>query len=144
MARRQDDRTDPTERHPVGRRRFLRGAAATTAAAFPILRAGSATAGQGCGLYSTPPSFMGDVPDPSIERYGTGDASARTVAARATSRPKAEPKPKPKTYRVKTGDALERIARRHDLSVTELRRMNGLTSSVIRPGQVLVVGTRAR
>ena len=27
--------------------------------------AGSATAGQGCGLYSTPPSFMGNVPDPS-------------------------------------------------------------------------------
>jgi hypothetical protein len=64
-GRRQDDRTDPTERHPVGRRRFLQGAAATTAAAFPILRAGSAKAGGGCGLYSTQPSFMGTVPDPS-------------------------------------------------------------------------------
>jgi LysM repeat protein len=73
-----------------------------------------------------------DVPDPSIERYGP--AAARTRAAAA----------KPKTYRVKPGDALERIARAHDLSVTELRRMNGLKSSLIRPGQLLVVGSRSR
>lgn len=65
MARsRQRDPIDPTERHPFGRRRFLQGAAATTAAAFPILRAGSARAGGGCDLYDTPPSFMGVVPDP--------------------------------------------------------------------------------
>ena len=64
MARRQRDRIDPTERHPFGRRRFLQGAAATTAAAFPILRASSAHAGGGCDLYDTPPSFMGVVPDP--------------------------------------------------------------------------------
>lgn len=51
MARsRQRDPIDPTERHPFGRRRFLQGAAATTAAAFPILRAGSARAGGGCDL----------------------------------------------------------------------------------------------
>lgn len=61
---RQLDPIDPTERHPFGRRRFLQGAAATTAAAFPILRAGSARAGGGCDLYDTPPSFMGVVPDP--------------------------------------------------------------------------------
>ena len=64
MARRQRDRIDPTERHPFGRRRFLQGAAATTGAAFPILRASSAHAGGGCDLYDTPPSFMGVVPDP--------------------------------------------------------------------------------
>ena len=64
MARRQRDQIDPTERHPFGRRRFLQGAAATTAAAFPILRASSAHAGGGCDLYDTPPSFMGVVPDP--------------------------------------------------------------------------------
>ncbi|MGZ8583023.1 MAG: M14 family zinc carboxypeptidase, partial [Actinomycetota bacterium] len=64
MARRQRDPIDPTARHPFGRRRFLQGAAATTAAAFPILRASSARAGGGCDLYDTPPSFMGIVPDP--------------------------------------------------------------------------------
>jgi hypothetical protein len=63
MARRREQ--DPTERYPFGRRRFLQGAAATTAAAFPILRAGAARAGGGCDLYGTPPSFMGVVPDPA-------------------------------------------------------------------------------
>ena len=66
MARpREHHLADPTERHPVGRRRFLQGAATTTAAAFPILRAGSARSGNGCDLYDTPPSFMGVAPDPS-------------------------------------------------------------------------------
>ncbi len=64
MSRRDPDPADPTDRHPVGRRRFLQGAAATTAAALPILRAGSARAGTGCSLYGTPASFTGAVPDP--------------------------------------------------------------------------------
>lgn len=63
MARRREQ--DPTQRYPFGRRRFLQGAAATTAAAFPILRTGAARAGGGCDLYGTPPSFMGVVPDPA-------------------------------------------------------------------------------
>lgn len=63
MARRREQ--DPTERYPFGRRRFLQGAAATTAAAFPILRSGAVRAGGGCDLYGTPPSFMGVVPDPA-------------------------------------------------------------------------------
>ncbi len=66
MARpREHHHANPNERHPVGRRRFLQGAVTTTAAAFPVLRAGSARAGGGCDLYDTPPSFMGIAPDPS-------------------------------------------------------------------------------
>jgi len=41
-------------------------------------------------------------------------------------------------YRVRAGDSLWRIARRHNTSVAALMRLNGLTrASVLRPGQVL-------
>lgn len=76
-----------------------------------------------------------DVPDPSIERYGTtpGTPPPTVASTRAPERRA------PRTYTVKAGDALERIARAHDLSVARLRALNDLGSSTIRPGQVLVV-----
>ncbi len=46
--------------------------------------------------------------------------------------------PEPKYYRVKRGDTISRIARRHGVSQSSILRLNGLTSrSVIRPGQNL-------
>ena len=49
-------------------------------------------------------------------------------------------------YTVRTGDTLDGIARRHDMSVTRLARLNGIGSSeLIQPGQRLrVTGTAAR
>jgi membrane-bound lytic murein transglycosylase D len=44
------------------------------------------------------------------------------------------------SYRVRSGDSLGRIARRHGLSVSKLKAMNGLRSDFIRIGQVLRVG----
>ncbi|MFN3179125.1 MAG: LysM peptidoglycan-binding domain-containing protein, partial [Thermus sp.] len=41
------------------------------------------------------------------------------------------------TYTVKKGDTLFRIAQAHGISVRELRELNGLTSDLIHPGQVL-------
>jgi LysM repeat protein len=40
-------------------------------------------------------------------------------------------------HRVKTGDTLSGIARRNGLSVAELKRRNGLTTNLIKPGQRL-------
>ena len=64
MNRREDrSTTDPIH---VSRRRFLQGSAAAVAAAsLPIVRAGTAAAGASCDPLTTPPSFMGSVPDPS-------------------------------------------------------------------------------
>jgi membrane-bound lytic murein transglycosylase D len=47
------------------------------------------------------------------------------------------------TYRVRNGDSLWIIARRHDVRVKDLTRWNGISArSVIRPGQRLVIWKR--
>ena len=55
-----------------------------------------------------------DVPNPSIERYGVGSM-----------------------YTVKRGDNLSLIARRHGVTVAQLRRLNRLNGDFIRIGQRL-------
>jgi LysM repeat protein len=48
-------------------------------------------------------------------------------------------KPKTVYYKVRSGDTLYGIARRHGLSVAELKRMNGMRSDFIKPGKTLKV-----
>jgi LysM repeat protein len=43
------------------------------------------------------------------------------------------------TYRVRSGDSLWEIARRHNMSVNQLKQMNNLRGDMVRPGQVLRV-----
>jgi membrane-bound lytic murein transglycosylase D len=58
-----------------------------------------------------------NVPDPSVERYGSSSAS----------------------HVVRKGESLSVIARRYKTSVATLKRLNGLKKTVIYPGQVIVV-----
>lgn len=48
-----------------------------------------------------------------------------------------------KTYRVKKGDNIWRIARKFDLTVEELREINGLNDNTIKPGQRLVLAKKS-
>jgi membrane-bound lytic murein transglycosylase D len=42
-------------------------------------------------------------------------------------------------YRVNPGDSLYSIARRHGTSVNQIKRANGLKSTLIRPGMRLII-----
>ena len=63
---------------------------------------------------------------------GSGSASRTTAPSSSSARSGG-------SYTVKAGDNLTRIAKQHDVSVSELRRLNNLTSDTIRVGQVLQV-----
>jgi membrane-bound lytic murein transglycosylase D len=64
-----------------------------------------------------------DVPDPKIERYGSGR----------------------RVHVVKRGESLGLIAKRYRTSVQQIKRLNGLRKDIIFPGQALVVsGSPAR
>ena len=65
-----------------------------------------------------------DVPNPSIEIYGSRGGT--------------------RTYVVKRGETLSGIARKTGTSVSALMRMNGLKKAVIHPGQELVVRGSSR
>jgi membrane-bound lytic murein transglycosylase D len=64
-----------------------------------------------------------DVPDPSIERYGTGGRQIHIV---------------------KAGESLSRIAVRYHTTSQAIMRLNGLRKSSILPGQALVVAGAPR
>jgi membrane-bound lytic murein transglycosylase D len=46
----------------------------------------------------------------------------------------------PKTYTVRTGDTLWIISQKHALTIDQIKRLNNLNSSTIKPGQRLIVG----
>lgn len=72
--------------------------------------------------------------------------SAARPAARPAERTAQAPRETPRatrtTYRVRAGDSLWTIARRHRISVERLRSANDMRSARIRPGQVLVIPAR--
>jgi LysM repeat protein len=64
---------------------------------------------------------------------GAGGASTTATAASAGGSGEAA------RYRVRSGDSLWSIARRHGTSIAAIQRANGMRSATIKPGQVLAI-----
>lgn len=75
-------------------------------------------------------TFTMATPQAAVERSATAGASP----------PKGPTTGAPRMHTVRRGESLGTIARKYHLSVTELKRMNGLQGSLIRTGQKLKVG----
>lgn len=70
---------------------------------------------------------------------GKSASSKPKSSSSKTASTKSKPKPKTVRYTVKKGDSLSTVASRNGTSVTALRKANGLSGSVIRPGQSLSI-----
>lgn len=82
-------------------------------------------------------------PPPNATPLAPGRPStSRPAAVKPTPKPKPKPKPTTTRYTVKKGDTLSGIASRYGSSVTLIRRANGISGSLIHPGQRLVVPKR--
>ncbi|MBM4761474.1 peptidoglycan endopeptidase [Bacillus sp. B15-48] len=68
---------------------------------------------------------------------GTSSSSVSTLAATAT------PISTVHTYTIVSGDTLSGIAQKHNISLSNLRSWNNLTSDLIFPGQTLIVSSGA-
>lgn len=88
-----------------------------------------------------PPHFHVAVfPGPYRRYIGGGGGGAKPAAQKAKARPE---RPAARaTYRVRSGDSLWSIARRHGTSVERLRAANDLTGSRVKPGQTLAIPAR--
>jgi len=85
---------------------------------------------------------------PPKPKVTTKKSAPEPVVVKSTSKPKAKstvakakPKPKPKStrYTVKQGDTLSAIAGRTGASVSAIRSANGISGSLIHPGQSLTI-----
>ena len=88
-----------------------------------------------------PPHFHVAVfPGPYRRYIGAGGGEAKPAARKAEPR---TVRPAPRvTYRVRSGDSLWSIARRHGTSVERLRAANDLSGTRVKPGQTLAIPTR--
>jgi LysM repeat protein len=70
-----------------------------------------------------------------------GSTAAVTQVAAAPAAPAAKATANPR-YRVRSGDNLWTIARRHSVTVAAIKRYNGLRSTQLKPGQTITIPTR--
>jgi nucleoid-associated protein YgaU len=90
-----------------------------------------------------PPSNASPLP-PAGSSSSRSSASTSSKPKPVAAKPKPKPKPKPTsiTYTVKKGDTLSGIASRYGSTVSKIRSANGISGSLIRPGQKLKVPKR--
>ncbi|MEM8972401.1 MAG: peptidoglycan DD-metalloendopeptidase family protein [Pseudomonadota bacterium] len=82
-------------------------------------------------------------PAPASDGYRQANVSTPNQVSFGRDAPAADQplaaNPQATSITVQRGDTLYQLARRHRVSVEQLKQANGLSSNVIRPGQVLVV-----
>lgn len=83
------------------------------------------------------------VPDnsPKPDTVATAPVKKEEPAVKK-SEPKKQPAPKPTTYKVRKGDNLSKIAKRHGVTVNALKAANNMTDDNIRIGQRLKIPTK--
>ena len=109
------------------------------------LTAGPGEAGAGSGVSPSPSVGASASPAPSpVPSPSPSPAPSLSPSPLPSPTPSAGPSPSPvpsssRTYRVRSGDTLIGIASRFGTTVAAIRSVNGLTSTVIHPGQVLKI-----
>jgi Family of unknown function (DUF5715)/LysM domain len=93
-----------------------------------------------------PPHYHVSLYPQPYTRYlsGRGVEGAQVAKNEGKSRGTATRAVSGKRYRVGRGDSLWTIARRHGTSVASLKRANGMSSSRLKPGQMLEIPSRSR
>jgi len=77
-------------------------------------------------------------PKPNISPSTTIKPQRKTTVTVA-AKPKPKPKPAVVRYTIKRGDTLGRIASNQGVSLTALRRANGISGDIIHPGRTLTI-----
>ncbi len=92
------------------------------------------------GLVRENPWIVGPALPRGTHRLRIPKAGADGFETRLARWSEANPEPRQVYYRVRRGDTLSGIARKHNVALRQLCEWNGLTTrSIIRPGQTLVV-----
>ena len=99
------------------------------AALTPVSNSGAAPAVQ---RTSSPSSSTTAKKPTTTRRTSTSASKSKSSSSRATTR----------RYKVRSGDNLWTIARRHGVSVAAIKRANSRVASRIKPGQVLAIPAR--
>lgn len=88
------------------------------------------------------PSFSNEIPNFNPQQTLSASSSLAPVPAFSEPAPEEKPVSGFKEVKVKKGDALEKIARTHHTTVQELMRVNKLSSTQLKIGQVLKIPTK--
>lgn len=71
------------------------------------------------------------------------NSSASRNNSRSNNKSNSTPAARSKNYTVKSGDSLEKIARRNGVTVDQLRKSNGIKGDMLKPGQTLKIPGKA-